>query len=399
MFVDFYYSLRDRGVIASPTAFLRFQQALSRGLVSSLEDLYVVARTTMVKSEKLFDLYDQIFAHHFEGVEFDEGASSLLMAEMEALLRQWLEDPKSFPGLTDEDKKKIAEMTPEELERYFMERLMDQHERHDGGNRWIGTGGTSPVGHGGQHPGGMRVGGAPGMQSAIKVAMDRRFQDYSKQGVLTTELIGDAMSRLRNLRPAGPKDQLDIDQTIYETVRQGGEIEMVFSRRLKDKVKVLLFMDNGGWSMTPYVQVCRLLFHHAQAQFKDIQSFYFHNCIYDRVWSDPQRYHKAKRTLDFSHMDPEYKVIIVGDASMATYEIRDRYGNIDYMEKQSRSGEQWLRFLVEQFPHAVWLNPKREQTWETTIGATTIWMVRQIIPMFDLTLDGLENAITSLMAK
>jgi uncharacterized protein with von Willebrand factor type A (vWA) domain len=399
VFVEFFYELRDRGVVISPTAFLRFQKALALGLVASLEDLYVVARTTMVKSEKLFDLYDQVFAHHFRGVEFDASRASEIAEAMKRLLEEWLRDPQALPGLSDEERAALAAMSPEELERYFLDRLRDQTERHDGGDRWIGTGGRSPVGHGGEHPDGMRVGGTSRMQSAIKVAMDRRYADYSKQGVLSPETIGDALRRLRHMVPHGPKDQLDVERTIYETVREGGEIELVFTRRLKDKVKVLLFMDNGGYSMSPYVEVCRVLFQYAHAQFKEVRTFYFHNCIYDRVWEDPERERRPHWLLDFSHFDPEYKAIYVGDASMAIYELRDRWGNIEYGEGQSRSGEEWLRFLARQFPHSVWLNPKRERTWETTIGAQTIWMVRRVFPMFELTLDGLEKAVASLMAK
>jgi len=359
----------------------------------------MVARSVMVKSERYFDLYDQVFARYFRGVEYDDQAAEQLTEAMISMIEEWLEDPLSYPGLTEDEKALLKQMTPEELERYFLDRLREQSERHDGGNRWIGTGGTSPVGHSGFRPGGMRVGGSSGMKSAVKVALERRYSDYSKRGVLSPETIGDALSRLKRMIPWGPKNELNIDKTIYETVRQAGEIEIVFDRSMKNKVKVILMMDNGGWSMDPYVEVCKLLFNYASFEFKDLRTFYFHNCVYDRVWEDPQRYFKPMRTADFAQWDPEYKLVVVGDASMALYELIDYRGNIEMGEYQTRSGRDWLAFLARQFRHAVWLNPKLENEWLTTPGSRTIAGIRQVFPMFELTVDGLERAVDHLMAK
>ena len=396
MFEGFFYTLRAKGLSITPTSFLRLQRALNDGLIENLEDFYSIGRALMVKSERHFDKYDQIFAAYFLGKEIDDRLEEELAEEIQALLDQWLQDPKTFPFLSDEERAKLAEMSPEQLEEYIKKRLADQTERHDGGNRWIGTGGTSPVGHSGYHPQGMRVGGGPGNRSAIKVALDRRFVDYSEGGMLTPERIGDAMARLKLLRPAGPKDELDIDQTIRETVRQGGEIELVFERSLRDKLKVILMLDNGGWSMSPYVKVCRSLFTYARNQFKELRTFYFHNCIYDEIWADPQRHYKPQRVLDMIRWDPEWRVIVVGDASMSPWEMSHPRGAIEYGARQSNSGRFYLEKLREHFAHSVWINPIAKYEWDTAIGADTIFSISQIFPMFELTVKGLEDAVNEL---
>lgn len=396
MFEGFFYSLRARGLSISPTSFLRLQRALDQDLVQNLDDFYSIARALMVKTERHFDLYDQIFAAYFLGKQIDDRFDQELTEQMEQLLQQWLEEPQSFPFLDDEEREKLQAMSPEELEEYFRKRLEDQTERHDGGNRWIGTGGTSPVGHGGYHPEGMRVGGAPGGRSAIKVALDRRYVDYAEGGMLTPERIGDAMARLRLLRPEGPRDQLDIDETIQETVRQGGEIELVFAKALRDKLKIILMLDNGGWSMTPYVNVCRSLFTYARNQFKELRTYYFHNCVYDKVWSDPPRLHKPKPIEEMIRWDKQWRVIIVGDASMSPWELNHTRGAIEYGMAQSNSGRHWLEKLREQFTHAVWINPIPRYEWDVTVGADTIGQIRNIFPMFELTVKGLEAAVEEL---
>ena len=184
------------------------------------------------------------------------------------------------------DKDQLNRMTPEELIDYFKKRLQDQEGRHDGGSKWIGTGGTSPVGHSGTHPGGMRVGGVSRNKSAVKVALERRYKDYSLSGPLTQAMVGEALKRLRNMVPTGPRDQVNIDESIYRTMKNGGEIEIAFDRRMKDRLKVVLAIDNGGWSMDPYVSVVQTLFDYARAQFKEVKTFFFHNTIYDTIWQD-----------------------------------------------------------------------------------------------------------------
>lgn len=399
MFKRFFYLLREYGIPVRPTDFLRLQKALASGLVTNLLDLYVVARTVLIKSEKYFDVYDQLFAHHFQGKEIDAAALDALTSDIEDLLAQWLSDPKNAPFLTEEEKAKLAGMDPDEVMEYFRKRLAEQTERHDGGDRWIGTGGRSPVGHGGVHPDGMRVGGGPGNRSAIKVAMDRRFIDYAQGHTLTTQNIGEALDRLRHLTPSGPRDQLNIDESIRETVRQAGEIELIFDRRRVDKLKLFIFLDNGGWSMTPFVRLTRTLFSYTRAQFKDVRFFYFHNCVYDMVYEDPARYEKPVKLVDLFRKDPETRVIIVGDASMSPYELTHPRGAIDYSTPQSNSGMHWLRRIKENFAHTVWINPIPEDEWGATYGAYSLTMIREQIPMFELSVPGLEAAVGELMTK
>jgi uncharacterized protein with von Willebrand factor type A (vWA) domain len=236
-------------------------------------------------------------------------------------------------------------------------------------------------------------------KSAIKVAMERRYRDYTQNTRLTSSQVGEALRRLRHMMPAGPKDQLDIEETIRQTVKIGGEIDIVFRRSLRDRLKVILMIDNGGWSMEPYVEVVQTLFNYAQAQFKDLKIYYFHNCIYDRVWEDPQRCHKAFPTADFPRLDPDYRIIFVGDAAMAPYELEHPRGCIDYSEKQSRASIEWLQFLAHIFRHTAWLNPMVAFATDYSHGSYTQRQIAHVVPMFPLSLEGLEHAVLHLMAK
>ena len=396
MFVDFFYTLYNNGVPVSPTSFLRLQQALSTGLICSLNDFYTAARAILVKSERYFDLYDQIFAHYFEGAELPEFEGIDLDAAARALLEEWLKRPEDIAEALGVDPEDLKAMTPDELIKYFLERLKEQTEAHHGGNRWIGTGGTSPVGHSGNHPGGMRVGGVSRNQSAVKVAMDRRYKDYSQEGPLTQSQMGEALKRLRRMVPTGPRDQVNVEKTIRETVKNAGEIEIVFDRSLRDRLKIILMIDNGGWSMEPYVLIVKTLFDYARNQFKDVKTFYFHNTVYDYVWADPPRIRKPQKLDDFARFDPDTRLIMVGDASMAPYELMATDGSIHIEERSGRPSIERLRQLTELFPHSVWLNPKSLHEWSWT---RTIGHIANIFPMFELTLDGLDKAVAHLMRK
>ncbi len=394
MFVNFFYKLRDSGIPVTPTSFLRLQRALQLGLIGSLEDFYTSARAILVKSERYFDLYDQIFAHYFrgadlpdlEGVELDEAA--------QMLLEEWLKDPEGVAQALGADMEELAKLSPQELIEYFLQKLKEQTEAHHGGNKWIGTKGTSPVGHSGHHPEGMRVGGRSQNKSAVKVALDRRYRDYSQEGPLTMSQVGEALKRLRNMVPAGPKDQVNVEDTVYQTMRNAGEIEIIFDRRLKDRLKVILMIDNGGWSMDPFVEVVQVLFDYARAQFKELKTFFFHNTIYDYVWEDPPRRRKPQKIEELSRFDPETRLVIVGDASMAPYELLSVDGSIYIGERSTHASVDRLRQLSHIFRHSAWLNPRYEQEWNYV---RTIQSIRQIFPMFQLTLDGLEKAVRHLM--
>ena len=396
MFIEFFYTLRERGIPVTPTSFLRLQKALKLGVIHSMDDFYTAARAILVKSERYFDTYDQVFAHFFRGITLLEPEDIELTEIAKALLQEWLKNPAEMAQALGLDEKKIQAMTPEELIKYFFDRLKEQTEAHHGGNRWIGTGGTSPVGHSGHHPGGMRVGGRSRNKSAIKVAMERRYKDYSQEGPLTAFQMGEALKRLRRMIPTGPKDVVNVDKTIRETLRNAGEIEIIFDRRLTDRLKVVLMIDNGGWSMDPYIEMVQTLFNYARSQFKDLKIYYFHNTIYSRVWGDPQRRHRPEPIEEFVRRDPETRLIMIGDASMAPYELMHTNGSIYIEQKENNASMDRLKFLGKTFRHAVWLNPQTEEEWDHT---WTVSMIRQVFPMFELTLDGLEKAVQHLMAK
>jgi uncharacterized protein with von Willebrand factor type A (vWA) domain len=396
MFIAFFYKLKEAGIPVSPTSFLRLQKALSTGLVASLNDFYTASRTILVKSERYFDLFDQVFAHHFEGAEMPPREGVDLDEAIQALLQEWLRDPQVLADVLGMEAAEIGKLSPEELIAYFKARLADQKGHHAGGSRWIGTGGTSPVGHSGYHPGGMRVGGVSRNKSAVKVAMDRRYRDYSHQGPLTQAMVGEALKRLRNLVPTGPKDQVNVAATIYQAMKNGGEIEIVFDRSLRDRLKVILAIDNGGWSMDPYIPVVQTVFDYARAQFKDLKTYFFHNTIYDVLWEDPARYRKPRRIDEFARYDPETRLIVVGDASMAPYELTAAEGSIHVEERSGRPSIERLAFLAETFRHCAWLNPMNARYWDYS---QTVKAIGRIFPMFQLSLDGLEKAITHLMQK
>jgi hypothetical protein len=388
--------LREKGIPVTPTSFLKLQKALGMGLISTLEDFYTAARSILIKSERYFDTYDMIFAHVFKGVTLKEPDEIELNEIARSLLEEWLKNPKDMARALGMDEKELEKYTPEELLKYFMDRLKDQTGQHHGGHKWIGTGGYSPVGHSGYHPGGMRVGGASRNKSAIKVAMERRYKDYSQDGPLTEFQIGEALKRLRRMVPAGPKDVVNVDKTIYETMRNAGEVEIIFDRRLSDRLKVILMIDNGGWSMDPYIAVVRTLFNYARSQFKDLKIYYFHNSVYDHLWLDPQRQYKPEPIDDFVKKDPDTRLIFVGDASMAPFELMHPSGAIYINQRQSMPSIERLKFLAKTFRHAVWLNPQSENIWGYT---WTIAAIRDVFPMFELTLDGLEKAVLHLMSR
>jgi uncharacterized protein with von Willebrand factor type A (vWA) domain len=396
MFVDFFYSLKRAGIPVSPTSFLRLQKALSMGLINSIADLYTAARTILVKSERYFDLYDRIFAHHYTGVEFTEPDLFELSEAARALLDEWLRDPAELAivlGMNEDDLEKLS---PDELLDYLLERLKEQAGQHHGGSTWIGTRGTAPVGHSGYYPGGLRIGGFSTGKSAVKVAMERRYCDYSQEGRLTQSQMGEALKRLRNMVPSGPRDRVNIGETIYQTAKNGGEIDIVFDRSLRDRLKVILAIDNGGWSMDPYIKVVQTLFYYARSQFKDLRIFYFHNTIYDFLWGDPPRRHRPLPVEELVRLDPETRFIIVGDASMAPYELMATDGSIYIEERSGKPSYEQLRFISETFSHSVWLNPKPIEQWPLV---RTISVIGEIFPMFELTLDGLEQAVAQMMRR
>ncbi len=396
MFSEFFLKLRSSGIPVSLKSYMTLQRALYLGLISTVYELYVTARSILIKSERYFDLYDRLFAAYFEGADEPLLEGITPDEEMAALIAKWLENPADAAREFDIDEKMLENMTPEELLSYFQERLNDQKERHDFGSKWIGTSGTSPTGHSGYHPTGMRVGGTSLRRSALKVAGDRRFKDYTADGPITESTMMEALKRLRNMVPHGPRDKVDIDATITNTMKNAGEIEIIFKQSLKDRLKVVLAIDNGGVSMDPYVNIVKKLFDHAQSFFKDLKVLYFHNTIYDKLWRDPSRYKEPVKIEELLKLDPETRLIIVGDASMSPYELLYRNGIIHVEDRADAPGLFYLKQIQKGFRHSIWLNPVSKILWQYT---KSIGIINDIFPMYDISLDGLEKAVSHLMVK
>ncbi|HBE45405.1 MAG TPA: VWA containing CoxE family protein [Deltaproteobacteria bacterium] len=398
MFTDFFYILRKKGVPVSITEWVSFIEALYNGFFqSSINHLYWVGRAFLVKSEAYYDMFDEAFQEYFGGIKTEGG-------ELDKVL-QWLDNPLNrLPKLTPEEMEEFRRRMEEfqkqhnmdELLKQFRERLKEQNERHDGGNRWIGTGGKSPFGAYGYHPGGIRVGGESWMQSAMKVADERRYRNYRNDIILDVRQMKVALKKLRELKREGAEEELDIDQTIDKTAKEGGEIELVFNRSRENTVRLILLMDTGG-SMLPYSELCNRLFSAASQMehFKEFRHYYFHNCIYQDIYEDMANYKRLPTEKLFSNFHKGYKVIIVGDARMAYSELFDVNGCIDYFYTNDKPAMEWLLKIREHFPHSIWLNPTHKNFW----GHYTVDTIGKIFPMFELTLDGLKDGIRALTSK
>jgi uncharacterized protein with von Willebrand factor type A (vWA) domain len=391
VFLDLFYGLRDEGVAVSIHEWKTLMSALEEGLHgSSLLRFYHLARACLIKSETYFDAFDRVFARVFKGVEGALGDE----ATEKAL--EWLRDPKNFPNLSPEDLAKLERLSHDELMQRFLETLEKQGERHDGGDRWVGTGGKSPYGHGGQHPTGIRVGGPAKSRSAMKVAEERRFRNYRTDMALELRQIRVALRRLRQLTRSGDATELDLDETIDETCRNAGEIELVYRAPRRNDVRVLLLMDVGG-TMDPYFEpVSQLLTAlHEERGLRDFQSYYFHNCIYDHVYSDARMLSQhAVPTGDVLHrLDGRWKVVLVGDAAMHPAELLEPFGNIDPRRVSDTPGITWLQRISKQYERVVWLNPEDTAYW----SADTARVIRRLFPMFHLSVDGLGEAVQALV--
>ena len=394
MFVNFFYELKSTGIPVSPTAFLTLHRALAAGLVASLEDFYVASRAILLKSERWFDLFDGIFAHHFHGAEMPDALADEMDEAIRMLLGEWLKDPRQLAEFLGMDESALAKLTPEELEAYFKARLQDQTGRHDGGNKWIGTGGTSPFGHGGYNPEGIRIGGESTHKRAVKVWDKREFKDLDDEVELGTRNIKVALRRLRKFARTGAPDELDLDGTIKGTAHKG-YLDIHMRPERHNAVKVLLFFDIGG-SMDWHIKATEELFSAARTEFKHMEHFYFHNCLYEKVWKENRRrFQETTPTWDVLHTYPhDYKVVFVGDASMSPYEITAPGGSVEHFNDEP--GATWLERVMRTYPAAVWLNPVPEKEWDYTYS---IQMVRQLMGgrMYPLTLEGLDRAMRELV--
>lgn len=389
MFHRFFTELRAAKIPVSTREYLTLLEALHKGAIESdLDSFYAVSRAALVKDERHFDKFDKVFAHVFEGIE---ALGDLFKGE--EVPEDWLR-AELMRHLSDEDKAAIEAMDFDALMETLQQRLKEQTERHEGGNKWIGTGGTSPYGHSGWNPAGVRIGGQSRNKQAIKVWEHRRFKDLDSDRELGTRNLKVALRRLRRFARDGAAEELDLNETISATARLG-HLDVKMRPERRNAIKVLVFFDVGG-SMDPYIDLTERLFSAARSVFKNLEYFYFHNCPYEAVWrSNQRRRQEVIPVWDVLHKYPsDYKVVIVGDAAMAPSEITHPGGSVEHWNEEA--GGVWLRRILETYPHAVWLNPTPESWWAHTYS---VQLVREIIGperMFPLTLDGVDRAMKAL---
>jgi uncharacterized protein with von Willebrand factor type A (vWA) domain len=455
MFVEYFYYLKERLPI-SITEYMTLMEALNKGLIHNMVEFYYTSRSILCKNEHHFDIYDIAFANFFkeamlkfpedikqeiwdwlnkditlpeqiEGLklvlrEYQQylvienleqfleellkkfqakyGENALISApnEIKDEIWKWLEknfDLSEAGGNFQEIMSQFLDL--EEMQKRFEELMQIQDEEHNGGDHWIGTQGTSPFGHGGQNPMGMRVGGSSGMRMAMQIAQKRIFKDYRKDVVLDTRQIKVALKRLKKLEEIGKKDELDLDKTIDKTAKNCGDIEIVFDKKRKNNVRMILLMDVGG-SMTPYAHLVNLLFSAANnmSHWREFKHYYFHNCIYESLYFNARR--NPDEAIEFNEFlkkyDNKYKVVLVGDAAMASWELTEKYGSIYYYHRNEMPGIYYIKELANHFKNnIVWLNPELiRPEW----APWTRKIISSIIPMFDLTVEGIEEAMDYL---
>jgi hypothetical protein len=410
MFIKLFYTLRTYGVPVTTRELLDLNAALDKGLMmqphpefpddldkrtfANREDMYRLIRLCMVKDERHFDKFDRAMADYFDGI--DSVDIDALMDKLTHIPQEWLDmklDPKN---LTEEQRRLLKKYgSLEELMKALEERLKEQKARHQGGNKWVGTGGTSPFGSGGDHPEGVRVGGESRKRSAVKVWEQRKYRNLDDDAILGTRQIQMALRNLRQFARTGSADELNINETIKRTAKKGIlDIHMQPERR--NRVKVLMLFDIGG-SMDIHVEALEKLFSAAKNEFKTLDFFYFHNCLYDYVWKDNSRRH-SDRTSTFDLLNKygrEYRVIFVGDASMSPYELFSVGGSVEYMNDEP--GVVWLKRVIEHFDKVAWLNPENPEHWDYT---HTIGEIKKLFDgnMYPMTLHGVED-MTGYLAR
>jgi uncharacterized protein with von Willebrand factor type A (vWA) domain len=388
MFIPFFLELRAAKVPVSLREFLTLLEALQKRVAGfSIEDFYFLSRSTLVKDERYLDRFDRVFGQVFKGIETPTDPQTELPEEW---LRKLTERT-----LTPEEKAQIEALGGwEKLMETLRERLAEQQKRHQGGNKWIGTAGTSPFGNSGYNPEGIRIGGKGGNRTAVKVWDRREFRNLDDTIELGTRNIKLALRRLRQFARDGSDLELDLPGTVRSTAHNAGWLDLRMVPERHNAVKLLLFLDIGG-SMEDHVRVCEELFSAARGEFKHLVHFYFHNCLYDTVWRDSRRRHVEQ--IDVMEIlrtyDPAHRIVLVGDASMSPYEIEKEGGSVERWNDEP--GRVWMRRLLDAYPKAVWLNPVPEKYWG---GTTSIGMIRQIMDdrMFPLTLEGIDRAMRRL---
>ncbi len=391
MFLDFFLRLKEEGLPVSIGEYLNLLEALNKRVTAfNVEEFYFLSKTILIKHEQYLDRYDVLFGNYFHGVALSE-------IEKKEIPDDWL-NAEINRLFTEEEKALIEKMGGlEKLMERLKQLMEEQKEKHQGGNKWIGTGGTSPFGNSGFNPEGINIGGKGGGRSAVKVWEKREFQNYASDVELNTRNIKLALKRLRILTREGIEDELDLHTTIEKTSRNGGYLDIEMQPAKKNRVKVLLFFDVGG-SMDPYIELCEQLFSAAKSELKHLEFFYFHNCVYESIWKDNNlRYTDRIPTFDVLHkFNQDYRVIFVGDATMSPYELSSLGGSVEHYNDET--GIAWLKRFVAKFPNIVWLNPSNEYYWD---GVPTIAAIKEIFKgrMFPTTIEGLTNAMKTLKGK
>jgi uncharacterized protein with von Willebrand factor type A (vWA) domain len=395
MFTGFFYDLRKAGVPVSLKEYLALMEAMQAGIAGyAVEDFYYLSRAILVKDERNLDKFDRVFSTVFKGLE---GSSAIGAEELTARIpEEWLRKlAEKF--LTDEEKAQIEALGGwDKLMETLAQRLAEQKDRHQGGNKWIGTAGTSPFGAYGYNPEGVRIGqDGSRHRRAVKVWDKREFRNLDDSVELGTRNIKVALRRLRKFARQGAADVLDLPDTISSTARNAGWLDIKMVPERHNAVKVLLFLDIGG-SMDDHIRLCEELFSAARGEFKHLEYYYFHNCVYEGVWKDNKRRHVEKlSTFDvINTYGPDYKLVFVGDASMSPYEITQPGGSVEHFNEEA--GIVWMRRLLDKYAHAIWLNPSDERYWSYT---QSIGIFQKIMEgrMYPLTLGGLDAGMRELM--
>ncbi|HEU4851169.1 MAG TPA: hypothetical protein VFT37_03330 [Telluria sp.] len=389
MLVDFFFTLKNAKVPVSIKEFLTLLEAMERGVGGqSLDDFYYLARLALVKDEAHFDKFDRAFAQYFKGVNaaFDANSGVPLDWLIQRMKRE----------LTPEQVAALEKFGYDKLMQRLNQLLQEQKERHEGGSKWIGTGGTSPFGNGGTNPQGIRIGGKGGNRTAVKVWDQRAFRDYDDERELGTRNIKVALRRLRKFARQGHEEELALDATIRATASNAGWLDIKMQPERKNRIKVLMLLDVGG-TMDDHIDRVEELFSASKSEFKNMEFYYFHNCVYDYLWKSNRR-RTAERFATWDVLrkyPPDTRVVFVGDATMSPYEVLQPGGSVEY--NNDEAGADWLARFVNTFQHFAWLNPEPEGVWQYR---QSISVIRQIMNnrMFPLTLEGLERAMR-LLAK
>ena len=387
MLIDFFYTLKNAKIPVSIKEFLLLLEALQKQVITpSIDNFYFLARTTLVKDEAHYDKFDRAFGLYFKGIQtlFDKNPEIPL---------DWLEQ-RIKRDLSPEQLAQLEKFGYDKMMDRLKQLLEEQKERHEGGNKWIGTGGTSPFGHGGTNPEGIRIGGKGGQRSAVKVWDARTYQDYDDERELNTRNIKVALRRLRKFARDGVQEELALDATIRATANNAGYLDIKMQAERKNNIKVLMLLDVGG-SMDDHITRTEELFSAAKTEFKHMDFYYFHNCVYDYVWKNNHRRHAERfETWDILRKyKPDTKLIFVGDATMSPYEIIHPGGSVEYNNPEA--GAEWLQRFTNAFPKFIWLNPEPEAIWQYR---QSVDIIRKLMNnrMFGLTIDGLERGMQLL---